>query len=427
MFIFQALVSWVQPPTHRWQPIGHPRRRGLPTLCTASSGFNVPIPLFSKHDAGDLTESDEIRRVLLIYTGGTLGMTKQADGSLSPEPGCLPKAIQAMPEMLDPSIPELDFIEYDPLIDSSNVTPRDWSKLAKQIQDSYYDYDGFVIAHGTDTMAYTASALSFMLEGLGKAVVLTGSMIPLAEVYNDARRNLLISFVFAAQLELCEVAVFFNDRLLRGNRAVKVDSNSLNAFDSPNFPPLATVGASVAANRAIWRPPPASRLRVHDRLDACVVVLRLAPGFDDSAINAMIQHAENLKGIVLSLYGTGNGPSRKSAFLKTISDAVDRDLLVVATSQCLAGTVSLETYEVGRRLLEIGVVSAGDMTTEACVTKIAYLLGRGISGPKLRNAMNDDLRGERSVGSQSSWADLSTLSGGISLQGLQGGYKRSIY
>jgi L-asparaginase len=143
-------------------------------------------------------------------------------------------------------------------------------------------------------MAYTASALSFMLEGLGKAVVLTGSMIPLAEIYNDARRNLLISVVFAAQLELCEVAIFFNDRLLRGNRASKVDSNGLDAFDTPNFPPLATVGARISSDRAIWRRPPTSRLRVHLKLDTSIVVLHLVPGFDDSAIESMVRYSSKL-------------------------------------------------------------------------------------------------------------------------------------
>ena len=169
----------------------------------------VPVPLFTSDDRPghnpqvsldddyDGDEFNEARRVLLIYTGGTLGMTKLPDGSLAPEKGGLARAIREMPEMRDPSMPELDFIEYDPLIDSSNVSPKDWAQLARQIRDNYYDYDGFVIAHGTDTMAYTASALSFMLEGLGKAVVLTGSMIPLAEVYNDARRNLLISMVYS--------------------------------------------------------------------------------------------------------------------------------------------------------------------------------------------------------------------------------------
>ena len=402
-----------------------------------------PVRLVSKSGASADTLDDAmdfdsaVNRVLVIYTGGTLGMTMQ-DGSLAPKKGFLQKCIVEMPEVHAASMPELDLIEYDPLIDSSNISPKDWSRLARQIRDNYYDYDGFVILHGTDTMAYTASALSFMLEGLGKAVVLTGSMIPLAEVYNDARRNLLISMVFAAQLELCEVAIFFDDRLLRGNRAHKIDSSSLSAFDSPNFPPLATVGATIDAERTAWRAPPTSRLRVHTNLDASVVCISLAPGFDDSAIVAMIEHASNLKGLVLSLYGTGNGPAQKAEFLSTIQLAIDRGILVVAATQCTRGTVSLDTYEVGCKLLDLGVVSAGDMTIEACVTKIAYvrappqpraqpvlapvhiarsdraafcaqLLGRNVSGERLRKMMVADLRGELTVRQSSTWRELSSL------------------
>lgn len=379
------------------------------TLLNVNTPIAFPEQLVRKSivEPGDDFES-EVRRVLVIYTGGTLGMTMQ-NGSLAPKKGFLQQRILEMPEVYAATMPDLDVIEYDPLIDSANVSPQDWSRLALQIRDSYYDYDGFVILHGTDTMAYTASALSFMLEGLGKAVVLTGSMIPLAEVFNDARRNLLISIIFAAQLELCECAIFFNDRLLRGNRAVKVDSNSLNAFDSPNFPPLATVGATINAERGRWRLPPTSRLRVHTELNTSVVVLRLAPGFDDGAIEAMVQHAHNLRGIVLSLYGTGNGPSHKLGFLRTIETAIEKGILVVASSQCMAGMVSLHTYEVGQILLDLGVVSAGDMTTEACVTKMAHLLGRNIKGERLRQMMMADLRGERTVRRASSWSELSTL------------------
>ena len=313
-----------------------------------------------------------------------------------------------------------------------NPGPSEWASLAGIVEDCYLDYDGFVIVHGTDTMAYTASALSFMLQGLGKPVVVTGSIIPMCEVYNDARRNLIVSVMFAAQLELSEVVavfnslqppcpscnpphlgtqplcsqarspstpqvvVFFNSVLLRGNRAIKVDSQGLAAFDSPNFPPLATVGATVQANRHLWLPPPVGRLRVHRKLDARVLVVRLSPGFDDAALAGLVR-GPNLRGLVLSLYGTGNGPSSKEPFLQAIRDAIKGGVIVIAATQCLRGSVSLGTYEVGRYLLELGVVSAGDMTTEACVTKVAYLCGRGLEGDALRKAMVTDLRGERSA------------------------------
>jgi len=344
-----------------------------------------------------IRHSTPTHRILAIYTGGTLGMVKK-DGTWAPPErrGTLAKLIDSMSEFHDDGMPDLDMIEYEPLLDSSNIGPSDWVALAKTIAKHYYDYDGFVVIHGTDTMAYTASALSFMLEGLGKAVVITGSIIALREPFNDARRNLIASIMFASQLDLAEVCVFFNDKLLRGNRAIKSENAGLDAFSSPNYPILASIGASGISchNRHQWLPPPVCRLRLHTNLDARVLVLRLTPGFDDSTIAAMVTHASQLRALVLSLYGTGNGPSHKSDFMDAIAEAIRKDILVVVVTQCPKGTVSLDTYEVGRRLLEIGVVSASDMTHEACVTKIAYLCGRGLTGAMLRSAMGENLRGE---------------------------------
>lgn len=182
------------------------------------------------------------KKVLLIYTGGTMGMKSGDDGSLAPEAGYLTERIKEMPEMSSADMPDVKIKEYDHLIDSSMMGPDDWAKIASDIEEMYYQYDGFVVVMGTDTMAYAASALSFMLENLGKTVVFTGSQIPFFEVYNDARRNLIISILFAATSDFPEVCICFNDKILRGNRAVKVNSLSLDAFDSPNFPPLATIG-----------------------------------------------------------------------------------------------------------------------------------------------------------------------------------------
>ena len=389
-------------------------------------------------------------RVLIIYTGGTLGMTHR-EGSLSPEPeqGNLAALIRNMPEFGDTSLPAVDMLEYDPLLDSSNVGPAEWAMLAESVGAHYYDYDGFVVIHGTDTMCgrrtraraarnssphravpihrlchrrcYTASALSFMLEGLGKPVVLTGSMIPLCEPFNDARRNLIASVirrrrrtrrVTAApldhhvsypqysttgdlrvdRLELCEVSIFFNDRLLRGNRAIKIDADGLAAFDLAQLPrprhhrredrhrrPLPVAAAA------------GCRLRVHTSLDTRIVCVSLTPGFDDGAISAMIAQPRPPRPGA-RLYGT-HGPAARRASCSMLSDAIERGILVVA-AECPRGAVSISTYEEGRALLQLGVISAIDMTTRACVTKIAYLYGRGLRGAALRDAMAEDLRGE---------------------------------
>ena len=187
------------------------------------------------------------------------------------------------------------------------IGPQDWIKIANDIESHYLQFDGFVVIMGTDTMAYASSALSFMLENLGKCVVFTGSQIPFCEVYNDARRNLIVSIIFAISSEFPEVCICFNDKLLRANRAIKVNSIGLNAYESPNFPPLATLGAFINENKELALPPPRGPFRVHKTLEAQVIVLKLVPGFDDECIHAMVKYSTSLKAIVLEMYGTGNG------------------------------------------------------------------------------------------------------------------------
>jgi L-asparaginase len=339
------------------------------------------------------------KKVLLLYTGGTMGMVHMKDGSLAPQAGYLTQSINELPEMKRPEMPLYDIKEYEPLLDSSCMGPNEWQQIATDIETNYLNYDGFVVIMGTDTMAYAASALSFMLENLGKPVVFTGSQIPFCEVYNDARRNLIVSVIFAVTSEFPEVCICFNDKLLRGNRAMKIDSGGLNAFDSPNFPPLATLGAFIRENRELVLSQPRGPFRVHKQLEAKVLVIRLVPGFDDECIMALVTHSKNLKAIVFEMYGTGNGPP-KSALLDAIKLAKSKGIVIVAVTQCVQGGVSLDTYSMGKEFRESGVVSGGDMTTEACTTKLAYLFGR-LSDPDLvAQLVSEDIRGEMSYNSK---------------------------
>ena len=259
-----------------------------------------------------------------------------------------------------------------------------------------------------DTMAYAASALSFMLENLGKTVVFTGSQIPFCHVYNDARRNLIVSIIFAANSECSEVCICFNDKILRANRTMKVNSVGLDAFDSPNYPPLATIEASIRINRELCLRPPRGAFRLHKTLNSKVIVLKLVPGFDDSMIHALIAHSTELKAVVLEMYGTGNGPSSKESLLSAIKMAKEKGMVVVAISQCLRGGVALETYSMGREFQKAGVVSGGDMTTEACTTKLAYLFGT-VSDPNIISQLvGRSIRGEITMASLTSPTTSST-------------------
>jgi L-asparaginase len=339
-----------------------------------------PISPDTNELAPALRESIHFQKhICILFTGGTLGMEPDpVTGGLTVVPGLLNKQMEQMTELHgdNSQMPTYEIVEFDPLLDSSDMSPDDWVKIADAVESRYFDFDGFLIISGTDTMAYLASALSFMLENLAKPVIITGSQIPFGEVYNDARRNLIISMIFACREDFLEVCIYFHDRLLRGNRSHKVHSFRVDAFDSPNFPRLAEVGVNITCRKDLALRVPRRPFRVDRRMNRNILVIKLVPGFDDVTIIDMITQSKNLRAIVLEMYGTGNAPARRTGLVEAIKIARSKDILVAAISQCLTGSVMLGKYAVGDALAEAGVVSAGDMTTEACVTKIGYLLGR---------------------------------------------------
>jgi L-asparaginase len=335
------------------------------------------------------------KRVYIANTGGTIGM-KHTRSGYRPEPGYLQRQMAAMPALRNPSMPSFTIHEYSPLLDSSNMTPAEWVAIARDIAKNYRRYDGFVVLHGTDTMAYTASALPFMLAGLGKPVIITGSQIPLCEVRNDARENLITSLMIASGYEIPEVCLYFGGKLLRGCRAVKVSADGFQAFDSPNLPPLGTVGIDIEINWPLVRKK-SGRLRV-DELESRVVVsaLRLFPGITPSLVRNVLRPP--LQGLVLEAYGVGNGPDRDREFLAALSEASARGVVIVDCTQCLEGTVDLGEYEAGSALARAGVISGYDMTAEAALTKLNYLFSRGYSRERVKREMVRDLRGELTIG-----------------------------
>ena len=332
------------------------------------------------------------KKVYIAYTGGTIGMSGAEQG-YEPLPGHLEKLMLEIPELGRPEMPEYDLHEYNPLLDSSNMRPEDWLRIAADIADNYDRFDGFIVLHGTDTMAYTASALAFMLDGLKKPVVFTGSQIPLCEIRNDARDNLITALMLINEYTFPEVCLCFGSRLLRGCRAKKMDSFGFDAFDSPNFPHLGKLGIDITVRRELFLPGGTEdfRLNVERIKQSEVVSLRLFPGISPLILENILQ--KPLKGLVLESYGSGNGPSRDQKFLHILTRAAERGVVIVNCTQCPRGTVR-DDYETGRSLKQAGVISGQDMTAEAALSKLYCLMQRGIDSEEVKRLMQKNIRGE---------------------------------
>jgi L-asparaginase len=334
------------------------------------------------------------KRVYIAYTGGTIGMRRRADGSYAPVPGYLADLMAALPELRDERMPRYDIHEFAELRDSANMTPRDWTAIAEDLARVYDEYDGFVVLHGTDTMAYTASALAFMLAGLQKPVIITGSQIPLCEVRSDARDNLITALLIAAHEPIPEVCLVFGNRLLRGCRAVKVSTSGFEAFDSPNLAPLAQIGITINVDRRLVRPLPTPDTRLFVQPinpDVAIGALRLFPGISAAMVRAVLAP---LQGLVLEAFGSGNGPDHDTELMAVLAEAVARGVVIVDCTQCLRGSVNLRAYATGAGFADAGLVSGYDMTAEAALAKLFYLFSAGHSPAQVRRLIGEDLRGE---------------------------------